>query len=57
MDDILGALDYKQFRLMEEFYRYVADILATMADIVQPHDFDELKKYAFDLPPGASARS
>ena len=52
---MLGELDFKRFRLMGEFSRHVSEILATMADIVQPHGFDELKKYAFDdLPPGAS---
>ena len=53
--DVLGERGFKQFKLMGDFYRHVADILATMADIVQPHGLDELKKYAFDdLPPGAS---
>ena len=32
---------------MGEFHRHVSDILVTMADIVQPHGFDELNKYAF----------
>ena len=52
---VLGELDFKRFKLMGEFLRHVSDILATMADIVQPHGLDELKKYAFnDLPSGAS---
>jgi internalin A len=42
--EVLGELDFKRFKLMGEFYRHVADILATMADIVQPHSFDDLKK-------------
>jgi len=45
---VLGELDFKRFKLMGEFHRHVSKILATMADIVQPHGFDELKKYAFD---------
>ena len=54
MDAILGELDYKQFRPVGEFHRHISDILATMADIVQPHAFEELKKHAFDLPPATS---
>jgi hypothetical protein len=52
---VLGELDFKRFRLMGEFSRHISDVLATMADIVQPHGLDEPKKHAFDdLPPGTS---
>ena len=32
---------------MGEFYRHVGDILATLADIVQPRSFEELRKYGY----------
>ena len=36
---------------MQTFYTQVADILGTLADIVQPRTFEELKRYGFeDLP-------
>jgi internalin A len=39
---ILGERDFAAFRRMGEFYRHVGDILATLADIVQPHSFEDL---------------
>ena len=52
---MLGELDFKRFKLMGEFHRHVSDILATMADIVQPRTLEELKTYGFnDLPPEVS---
>jgi internalin A len=53
--EVLGELDCRQFKPMGEFHRHTSDILATMADVVQPHGLDEPKKHAFDdLPPGTS---
>lgn len=45
--DILGERDSQAFRRMREFSRDVSDILATAADVLQPHDFEELVKYGF----------
>ena len=36
---------------MGEFYRHVDDILATLADIVQPRSFEALTQYGFDDDP------
>lgn len=46
--DILSEKDGQQFRLMKTFYGSVSDILATVADTLQPRTFDELVKYGFD---------
>ena len=43
----LGERDFAAYRRMGEFYRHVGDILATLADIVQPRSFEELRKYGF----------
>ncbi|SUS04594.1 Leucine-rich repeat (LRR) protein (fragment) [uncultured Defluviicoccus sp.] len=45
--DILGERDSQAFRQMREFSRNVSDILATVADILQPRDFEDLVKYGF----------
>jgi internalin A len=45
---ILGERDFAAYRRMGEFCRHVGDILATLADIVQPRSFEELKQYGFD---------
>ncbi|MFO1145350.1 MAG: COR domain-containing protein [Rhodospirillales bacterium] len=45
--DILGEKDGQQFRLMKTFYGNVGDILATVADTLQPRTFDDLVKYGF----------
>jgi internalin A len=44
---ILGERDFAAYRRMGEFYRHVCDILATLADVVQPRSFEELRKYGF----------
>ena len=45
--DILGEKDGQQFRLMKTFSGNVSDILATVADTLQPRSFDDLVKYGF----------
>ncbi|MBV8852032.1 MAG: TIR domain-containing protein, partial [Sinobacteraceae bacterium] len=49
---ILGERDFADFKRMGEFYRHVGDILATLADIRQPRDFNELERYSFGGDPG-----
>jgi internalin A len=44
---ILGERDFAAYRRMGEFYHHVGDILATLAYIVQPRSFEELRKYGF----------
>jgi internalin A len=45
---VLGETDLKQFKLMQDFAHRVSDILATIADILQPRDFDHLEKHWLD---------
>ncbi|MDG4592281.1 MAG: COR domain-containing protein [Defluviicoccus sp.] len=45
--DILGERDSQAFRRMRDFSRNVSDILATVADILQPRDFEDLVEYGF----------
>lgn len=47
-DSILGDRDWIQFRWMKKFSANVGDILATVADTLQPKSFDELVEYGFD---------
>jgi internalin A len=51
-DEILGEKDAHQYRLMKKFARQIGDILATIADVLQPRDFQQLIKYGFSDPPG-----
>jgi internalin A len=51
-DEILGEKDAHQYRLMKKFSRQIGDILATVADILQPRDFKQLEVYRFSDPPG-----
>jgi internalin A len=51
--DLLGEEDFRQFKLMQDFYGRVSDILATMAAIVRPDSFEQLTEYGFEgLPEG-----
>ena len=45
---IVGEADFREFRLAAIFYRDVSDILAAIADILQPRDFDHLEKHWLD---------
>ena len=47
-DEILGDVDSRQYRLMRRFVAQIGDMLATMADIVQPRSFDDFNKYGFN---------
>jgi internalin A len=49
--DTIGERDFRAFKLMDGFRHHVGDILATMADIVQPRTFEDFLKYGFDDPP------
>jgi hypothetical protein len=46
--DTLGERDAQQLRRIRDFSRNVGDILATVADILQPRSFDELARYEFN---------
>jgi hypothetical protein len=46
--EILGEDDIKQFKLMKGFTGRVSDILAMVADRLQPRSFDELEKHWLD---------
>ena len=44
---LLGEHGHRRLRQMQTFYTQVSDILGTLADIVQPRTFEELKLYGF----------
>ena len=44
----LGEADFKSYKLMRDFAHRVGDILATIADTLQPKDFEELKARGFE---------
>jgi internalin A len=46
--DILGDRGLRQFRAMRDFYLKTGDILDTVADVLQPRDFEELVRYGFE---------
>ena len=48
--DLLGESDFKRYKLMQDFSHRVGDILATIADTLQPRDFATLEKYGFEKP-------
>ena len=49
--EVIGQKDFEKYRLMKTFSHQVGDILATVADIVQPRTFKEFEKYGFeDIP-------
>jgi internalin A len=50
--DVLGNKDFEHYRLLKKFAHQVGDILATIADIVQPRSFEEFEKYGLDPPDG-----
>jgi internalin A len=45
---ILGERDFEAYKRIGDFYRDVGNILATLADIVQPRTFEDLKRYGLD---------
>jgi len=49
---ILGEHGHRRLLQMQRFYTQVPDILGTLADIVQPRSFDDLKLYGFNDLPG-----
>jgi internalin A len=50
--DILGKTDVQKYLLMKDFSHHIGEILATVTDILQPRDFEELKSYGFSDAPG-----
>jgi hypothetical protein len=45
---ILGEHGHRRLMQLQRFYTQVADILGTLADIVQPRTFEELERYGFE---------
>ncbi len=45
--DLLGEADFKRYKLMQDFALRVGDVLALIADTLQPTDFDQFVKYGF----------
>jgi internalin A len=55
--DAIGQEDLRLYRLMQDYYNKVSDILALFANILQPRTFDDLKSYGFGEPvPSARSR-
>ena len=54
--DAIGQEDLRLYRLMQDYYNKVSDILALFGNILQPRTFDDLKSYGFGEP-APSARS
>jgi hypothetical protein len=50
---VLGEMDFKCYKLMQDFAHRVGDVLALIADTLQPTDLDQLIAYGFG--DGASA--
>jgi internalin A len=48
----MGEKDHKRLRLMKQFETQIGDILATVADVLQPRTFEKLEQYGFADPPG-----
>jgi hypothetical protein len=44
---LLGETDFKRYKLMQDFAHRVGDVLALIADTLQPTDFDQLVAYGF----------
>jgi internalin A len=45
---ILGEADLRQYKSMQDFAHCVSDILATVADVLQPRAFEQLEKHWLD---------
>ena len=43
---LLGEKGYREYRMMQKFSHEVGDILAAIADIVQPRTYEEFEQYA-----------
>jgi internalin A len=48
--DVVGEADLRLYKLMQEYYNKISDILALFANILQPRSFDYLKSYGFGEP-------
>jgi internalin A len=46
--DVVGKMGFQEYKLMGDFRRWVAEILETVADRLQPRDFEDLVKYGLD---------
>jgi internalin A len=51
--DVVGPRGFREYKLMGHFSRSVAEILETVADRLQPRNFEDLARYGLDdLAPG-----
>ena len=46
--DVVGPRGFREYKLMGDFRRWVAEILETVADRLQPRDFEDLAKYGLN---------
>ena len=45
--DLLGETDFKRYKLMQDFSHRVGDMLALIADTLNPQDFQQSVDYGF----------
>jgi len=46
--DVVGPRGFREYKLMGDFRRWVAEILETVADRLQPREFEDLARYGLD---------
>jgi internalin A len=46
--NVVGSRGFAQFKLMQDFARFVPEILELVTDRLQPRDFEEFAKYGLD---------
>jgi internalin A len=46
--DVVGPRGFQEYKLMGDFRRWVAEILETVADRLQPRNFEDLAEYSLD---------
>jgi internalin A len=47
--DVVGRRGFQEYKLMGDFRRWVAEILETVADRLQPRDFEDLARWASSM--------
>jgi hypothetical protein len=46
--EVVGRRGLQEYKLMGDFRRWVAEILETVVDRLQPRNFDDLTKFGLD---------
>jgi hypothetical protein len=45
---VVGPRGFQEYKLMGDFRRWVAEMLETVADRLQPRNFEDLAEYGLD---------